>query len=74
MAILTTAALFDLDDVVIGGGVSGAGETLLAPLRQAVAKRAGSRLPARPDRRAGPPWNATPGLYGAAALVLPVAG
>ncbi|MEU8203794.1 ROK family protein [Streptosporangium sp. NPDC049046] len=73
VAILTTAALFDIDDVVIGGGVSGAGETLLAPLRQAVAERAGlaflRRLTVEQtslERDAG--------LYGAAALVLPVAG
>lgn len=69
-AILTTAALFDVDDVVIGGGVAAAGETLLAPLRQAVAKQAGlgflkrltvSRTSLERDA----------GLYGAAALVLP---
>lgn len=68
-AILTTAALFDIDDVVIGGGVSGSGETLLTPLRQEIAKQAGlgflRRLNVgrtRLERDAG--------LYGAAALVL----
>jgi len=73
VAILTTAALFDIDDVVIGGGVSGAGETLLAPLRQAVAKRAGlaflRRLTIEPTS-----LQRDAGLYGAAALVLPVTG
>ncbi|GAA4195783.1 ROK family protein [Streptosporangium oxazolinicum] len=72
-AILTTAALFDIDDVVIGGGVSGAGETLLAPLRQAVAKRAGLAFLRRLNvERTSLERDA--GLYGAAALVLPVAG
>ncbi|MEU4832578.1 ROK family protein [Streptosporangium sp. NPDC023615] len=70
VGVLTTAALFDIDDVVIGGGVSGAGELLLAPLRQAVAKQAGLGFLRRLtvgrtslERDAG--------LYGAAALVLP---
>ncbi|MGS2642197.1 ROK family protein [Streptosporangium sp. LJ11] len=73
VAILTTAALFDLDDVVIGGGVSGAGETLLAPLREAVAKRAGlGFLRGLNVERTSLERDA--GLYGAAALVLPVAG
>lgn len=73
VAILSTAALFDLDDVVIGGGVSGAGETLLAPLRQAVAKRAGlGFLRGLKVERTSLERDA--GLYGAAALVLPVAG
>ncbi|WP_061290786.1 ROK family protein [Herbidospora cretacea] len=40
-AILTAAALFDVDNVVIGGGVAAAGSTLLNPLRQAVADQAG---------------------------------
>ncbi|GAA2874816.1 ROK family protein [Streptosporangium fragile] len=69
-AILTTAALFDIDDVVIGGGVSGAGDTLLAPLRQAVAKQAGLGFLHRltVTRTA---LERDAGLYGAAALVLP---
>ena len=59
--------------VVIGGGVSGAGETLLAPLRQAVAKRAGlGFLRGLNVERTSLERDA--GLYGAAALVLPVAG
>ncbi|WP_326640248.1 ROK family protein [Streptosporangium sp. NBC_01755] len=69
VAILSTAALFDIDDVVIGGGVSGAGETLLTPLRQAVAKQAGlgflRRLNVERTR-----LERDAGLYGAAALVL----
>ncbi|MGJ6966634.1 ROK family protein [Streptosporangium sp. G11] len=73
VAILTTAALFDLDDVVIGGGVSGAGETLLTPLRQAVAKRAGLGFLRRLNvERTSLERDA--GLYGAAALVLPITG
>ncbi|MCW2877913.1 MAG: Glucokinase [Sphaerisporangium sp.] len=39
-AILSVAAVCDLDQVVIGGGVAGAGEVLFAPLRRAVAGRA----------------------------------
>ncbi|WP_405146145.1 ROK family protein [Sphaerisporangium sp. NBC_01403] len=39
-AILSVAAICDLDQVVIGGGVAGAGEVLFAPLRRAVAGRA----------------------------------
>lgn len=69
VAILSTAALFDIDDVVIGGGVFGAGETLLTPLRQAVAKQAGlgflRRLNVERTR-----LERDAGLYGAAALVL----
>ncbi|MDP9843851.1 ROK family protein [Streptosporangium lutulentum] len=69
-AILTTAALFDVDDVVIGGGVAAAGETLLAPLRQAVAKQAGLGFLRRLTvERTSLERDA--GLYGAAALVLP---
>ncbi|GAA3796296.1 ROK family protein [Sphaerisporangium flaviroseum] len=39
-AILSVAAICDLDQAVIGGGVAGAGEVLFAPLRRAVADRA----------------------------------
>ncbi|MEU8268811.1 ROK family protein [Sphaerisporangium sp. NPDC049002] len=39
-AIISVAAVCDLDQVVIGGGVAGAGELLFAPLRRAVAGRA----------------------------------
>lgn len=40
VAILGAAALCDLDVVVVGGGVSAAGEILLEPLRNRVAHRA----------------------------------
>ena len=40
VAVLGAAALCDLDVVVVGGGVSAAGEILLAPLRERVAHRA----------------------------------
>ncbi|GAA3446480.1 ROK family protein [Planomonospora venezuelensis] len=70
-AILTTAALFDLDHVVIGGGVAAAGPILFDPLRQAVARDAGlgylRRLRVEPTR-----LGRDAGLLGAAALVLPV--
>jgi len=36
-AFLSVAALFDLEDVVVGGGVASAGEVLFAPLRAAYA-------------------------------------
>ncbi|MBO3750188.1 ROK family protein [Streptosporangiaceae bacterium NEAU-GS5] len=71
-AILTTAALFDLDNVVIGGGVAASGETLLGPVRQAVKRQAGmgylQRLRVDPTA-----LGRDAGLYGAAALVLPAA-
>lgn len=38
IGIATAATLLDLDRIVIGGGVSAAGEVLLRPLRDAVAK------------------------------------
>jgi glucokinase len=38
-AIVTTAAICDLDGVVIGGGVAQAGEVLFAPLRRHVAEQ-----------------------------------
>ncbi|MCC5580747.1 ROK family protein [Microtetraspora sp. AC03309] len=69
-AILSAAALFDLDNVVIGGGVSAAGPTLLDPVRQAIAREAGlgflRRLRVAPTTLAR-----DAGLYGAAALALP---
>ncbi|MFC4535062.1 ROK family protein [Sphaerisporangium dianthi] len=39
MAIIAVAAVCDLDQVVVGGGVAAAGEVLFAPLRRAVAER-----------------------------------
>jgi glucokinase len=73
IAILAAAVLFDLDDVVIGGGVSASGPTLLDPLRQVISRNTGLGfvrrlrvLPTSLGRDAG--------LYGAAALVLPLVG
>ncbi|GAA3824229.1 ROK family protein [Sphaerisporangium flaviroseum] len=68
-AVLTAAALFDLDNVVIGGGVAAAGPTLLSPLREEIAARAG--LPfLRRLRVEATSLGRDAGLYGAAALVL----
>ncbi|WP_328292489.1 ROK family protein [Kineococcus sp. NBC_00420] len=39
-AFLSTAALFDLEDVVVGGGVASAGDVLMEPLRRAYAELA----------------------------------
>lgn len=68
-AILTAAALFDLDNVVIGGGVAAAGPTLLTPLRQAVGRNAGLGY-LRRLRVDATTLGRDAGLYGAAALVL----
>lgn len=72
-AILTTAALVDIDNVVIGGGVAAAGPVLFTPLRQALTRHAGleflrqvSITPTALGRDAG--------LYGAAALASALAG
>jgi glucokinase len=71
--IVSTAALVDLDEVVVGGGVAGAGEALFAPLRDAVEDLAGlgfiRRVRVRPS-----PLGADAGLLGAAALALAAAG
>lgn len=68
--IVSAAALLDLDDVVVGGGVAEAGEVLFAPLRTALADLAGldfvRRVRVRPSV-----LGAAAGLLGAAALVLP---
>lgn len=69
-AILTAAALFDLDDVVIGGGVSASGSTLFTPLRQAIARQATLGFQRR-LRVVQTSLGRDAGLYGAAALVLP---
>ncbi|WP_432561086.1 ROK family protein [Kineococcus sp. SYSU DK003] len=37
-AFLSTAALFDLSDIVVGGGVASAGDVLMDPLRRAYAE------------------------------------
>jgi glucokinase len=39
-AFLSTAALFDLEDIVVGGGVASAGDVLMDPLRRAYAELA----------------------------------
>ncbi|MEU8173166.1 ROK family protein [Microbispora hainanensis] len=68
-AVLTASALFDLDHVVIGGGVAAAGPILFDPLRQAIEKNAGlgflRRLRVDPTS-----LGRDAGLFGAAALVL----
>jgi len=66
-AIVSTAALVDLDDVVIGGGVADAGEVIFAPLRAAVGELAG--LPfVRRVRIHASQLGRDAGLLGAAAL------
>jgi glucokinase len=68
-ALLTTAALCDIDTVVVGGGVAAAGPTLMDPLRQAIGERAG--LPfLRRLRIEATGMGRHAGLYGAAALAL----
>ncbi|GAA4222595.1 glucokinase [Streptosporangium album] len=68
-AVLTTSALFDLDHVVVGGGVAAAGTVLFDPLREAIAANAGlgflRRLRVTPTS-----LGRDAGLLGAAALVL----
>jgi len=67
--IVSAAALVDLDDVVVGGGVARAGDLLLAPLRSAVSERAG--LPfVRRVRIHASRLGRDAGLIGAAALAL----
>ncbi|GIH99969.1 ROK family protein [Planobispora takensis] len=73
VAVLNTAAVVDLHDVVIGGGVAAAGGLLIDPLREHLAKHAGMDFlrhitvsPTALSRDAG--------LYGAAALALLATG
>mgnify|MGYP005874045927 CR=1 FL=1 len=40
LAVVSLIHIFDPDVIVIGGGVSNAGELLLAPVREAIAERA----------------------------------
>jgi glucokinase len=42
-ALTTVGTLFDPEVIVLGGGLSGAGPLLSAPLREGLAKRAHSR-------------------------------
>ncbi|MEU8800162.1 ROK family protein [Spirillospora sp. NPDC048819] len=68
-AILGAAAVLDVHDIVIGGGVAAAGDLLLDPLRDAIAARAGmSHL--RHLRVSVTTLDRDAGLYGAAALAL----
>ncbi|WP_246001611.1 ROK family protein [Allorhizocola rhizosphaerae] len=69
IAFLTAAALCDIDRIVVGGGVSAAGETLLHPLRQTVKRRAGLAFLRRLQIEATS-LGRDAGLYGAAALAL----
>ncbi|GAA1527594.1 ROK family protein [Dactylosporangium maewongense] len=68
-ALLTTAALCDIDRVVIGGGVAAAGDVLLAPIRRALADRDGMAF-LRRLRVEASTLGRDGGLYGAAALAL----
>jgi glucokinase len=68
-AIISAAALIDLDDVVIGGGVAAAGDVLFHPLRQALRARAGLGF-IRRTRVHASPLGADAGLLGAAALAI----
>jgi glucokinase len=72
-AIVSAAALIDLDDVVVGGGVAQAGDLLFDPLREAVADLAGMAFVRRVRIHPSPLGNDA-GLLGAAALALDAAG
>ncbi len=68
LAIASAAAAFDVELVLLGGGMSQAGEPLWGPLREAVAEHA--RLPFLADLRVEPTaLGQESGLVGAAALV-----
>jgi glucokinase len=71
-AIVSAAALVDLDDVVIGGGVAAAGDVLFNPLREGIRTRAGLGF-VRRVRVHLSPLGADAGLLGAAALALSAA-
>lgn len=66
--IVSAGGLLDLDDVVVGGGVAGAGDLLFTPLREAVADLAGLAF-VRRVRIHPSPLGADAGLLGAAALI-----
>jgi glucokinase len=68
-ALLTTAALCDIDEVVVGGGVSAAGSTLIRPIHQALSRRHGMPF-LRRLRISATRLGRDAGLYGAAALAL----
>jgi glucokinase len=67
--IVTVAAICDLDQVVIGGGVAAAGEVLFTPLRQALTEH--THLPyVRRLRLAPAALGRDAGLVGAARMAL----
>jgi glucokinase len=68
-ALLNAAVLCDIDHVVIGGGVAAAGDTLLRPIRHALAQRAGMAFVRRMHVRISA-LGRDGGLFGAAALAL----
>lgn len=68
-AIVSAAALIDLDDVVVGGGVAAAGDVLFKPLREGIAVSAGLDF-VRRARVHRSPLGPDAGLLGAAALAL----
>ncbi|GAA1364451.1 ROK family protein [Catellatospora chokoriensis] len=67
VAFQTTAAMCDLDAVVVGGGVAAAGPVLLDPIRRGLARRGGLAFARRFDVRIGA-LGRDAGLVGAAAL------
>ncbi|MGZ6807629.1 MAG: ROK family protein [Mycobacteriaceae bacterium] len=67
-AFASTAALVDVDLVVLGGGFAAAGDPLWRPMREAVAKHAGLSF-TRGLRVVPPELGSDAGLVGAAALV-----
>ena len=69
-AIASTAAVCDLDLVVIGGGVANAGAVLFDPLRQALAEFAGLTF-LRQLQVVPAELGSDAGLVGAAALEMP---
>ncbi|HEX8627681.1 MAG TPA: ROK family protein [Catenuloplanes sp.] len=71
--IVSAAALIELDEVVIGGGVAGAGDLLFTPIRRSIAELAG--LPfVRQVRVSQSQLGGDAGLLGAAALAFAAAG
>src|SRR6266508_4656901 len=72
-AIVSAAALVDLDEVVIGGGVARAGDVLFQPLLAALSDRAGFDF-VRRVRVSRSVLDGDAGLLGAAALALDCAG
>jgi glucokinase len=71
LAFQTTAALCDLDAVVVGGGVAQAGAVLFDPVRQALSQRGGLAFARRFDLRASR-LGRDAGLLGAASLAFDI--